>query len=189
MDTLYSCENLKLIVTTKPGKERVVENQVGDSLYIMDPDVTIEHSRYPGVLLVYTSLDPWRAFWLVNAYPIHGASRIVVVECCVENEFDKLLQCIKSLLIKRVDNRRIGLEIAIRGRFFDKKVIEKNLLKLLKEMGFEPSFKGIEYELKIEVVDNIIAASIMPWRSDRVSRRIKKVIHKLGINNEVIEKI
>ncbi len=187
MYTLHSCKNLKLIVTTKPGKEEVVENQVGDSLYIEDINITIKRTKYSGVLLVYTSLSPWRAFWLVNTYPIHGASRIIVVECCTERELSKLLQCIKSLLMKHVNDKGIGLEITIRGHLYNKKVIEANIFKLLKETEFELTFKGIEYELKIEVIDNIITASIMPWRSDRVSRRIKEIIRRLGISNEVID--
>ncbi len=188
MYALHSCKNLKLIVTTKPGKEEVVENQVGDSLYIEDMDVTVKHTKYSGVLLVYTNLSPWRAFWLVDTHPIHGASRIIVVECCTKSELNNLLQCIKSLLMKRVNDKRIGLEIAIRGHLHNKKVIEESILKLLKEMGFELAFKGIEYELKIEVIDNIITASIMPCGSDRVSRRIREIIRRLGISNEVIER-
>ncbi len=182
---MYVCKDLKLIVTTKPGKENVVENQVGDSLYIDDPNVRIVHTRYPGLLLVYTRLSPWRAFWLVNTYPIHAASRIVPIECCGYN-IDSALKCIDELLSRpRKYGEKLGVEITVRGSIIDRGELRNKIYKLIEKKGLRVVYKGATYELKVEIVDNIIGVSIMPWRADRISRRIREWIKRLGINNFV----
>jgi len=184
---LYVCEDLKLVVTAKPGKEKVVENQVGDSIYLNDPDVRILHTRYSGVLLVYTKLNPWRAFWLVNTYPIHGASRIVPIECCSYSRIDEVLRCVRKLLDKpRGYEGKIGLEITVRGDYIDEKELKNVIYKVVEEKELEIVFKNAKYELKIEVIDNIVGASVMPWRMDRVSRRIREWVKRLGINNSIL---
>lgn len=184
---MYVCENLKLIVTTKPGKERIVENQVGDSIYLNDPDVKIVHTQYSGVLLIYTKLNPWRAFWLVNTYPIHGASRIVPVECCSYSRIDEIFKCIKKLLSKpREYEAKIGLEITLRGSLVNEKELKNIIYEVVEEKGLKIVFKNAKYELKIEVIDNIVGMSIIPWRMDRVSRRIKEWIKRLGINKSIL---
>ncbi len=181
---MYVCEDLKLIVTTKPGKEKVVENQVGDSIYLNDPGIKIIHTRFSGVLLIYTKLNPWKAFWLVNTYPIHGASRIIPVECCSHSRISEVIECVKRLLSKgREYEGKIGVEITIRGNFINKNELKNSIYRVIRELGLKIVFKNVKYELKVEVIDNIVGVSVMPWRMDRVSRRIKEWIKRLGISN------
>jgi len=178
---VYTCNNLKLIVTTKPGKENVVELQVGDAIYFHDNDVRIVHTGYRGVLLVYTSLDPWQAFWKVMSNPIHGASRIVPVEICVQANTSLIV----NSLLKLVENkkvREVSLEVTVRGKHVDEDEL-KNMLRgslLQKKILIKHKAK---HSAKVEVIDNIAIIAIIPKDIDKISKRISLILKSIGLNN------
>lgn len=176
---MYTCNNLKLIVTTKPGKENVVELQVGDAIYFYDNDVKIIHTGYRGVLLVYTSLDSWQAFWKVMSNPIHGASRIVPVEICVQAN----VSLIVNSLLKLVENKRVrevSLEITVRGKHVNEDELKKMLRTSLLQKKIIIRYKA-EYSAKVEVIDNIAIIALIPKDVDKVSKRINLMLKRLQL--------
>lgn len=175
---MYECMNLKLIVTTKPGKERVVELQIGDSLYHYDPRVRIVYTRYRGVILVYSHLSPWQAFWKVMGYPIHGASRIVPVEVCVDTRIDLILDALSKLL----DRKRVSeavLEVVVRGNLIDEHDLKDSLQQLLMAKNIKLRYKA-DHAVKVEVADNITGLALIPRGIDKVSRKIREILRRIG---------
>lgn len=181
---MCTCNNLKLIVTAKPGKEDVVELQVGDAIYFHDNNVKIKHTSYRGVLLVYTSLSSWSAFWKVMSYIIHGASRIVPVEECVQADEHSII----SGLLKLIKNKKlheVSLEVTVRGKCVDEKRLRDVLREALLRERISVRYKA-EYSAKVEVIDNIAIIAVMPKDLDKISRRIKLMLkrHQLKSNKK-----
>ena len=178
---MLTCDNLVLVVTCKPGKEDIVELQLGDSIYPLDPNVKIVHTSFTGLLLVYSKIEPWKAFWLTMVNPIAGASRIVPVEKCIittdlttiSREFEKFI----SEKVAKRSLRCVNLEVFIRGNVFGDDV--KKLLKdILYSNGISLKYKA-EYDLKVEIINSMVIFTLMPRRSDRISHRIRLMLSKL----------
>jgi len=55
-------EKLVLIVTCKAGSELWCVEEVGNAIFEHDPGVIVEKTKYPGLLLVYSSLDAYKAY-------------------------------------------------------------------------------------------------------------------------------
>jgi len=164
------------MVTTKPGKENVVELQVGDAIYFHDNDVRIVHTGYRGVLLVYTSLDSWQAFWKVMSNPIHGASRIVPVEICVQADTSLIV----SSLLKLVENkkvREVSLEVSVRGKHVDEDELKKMLRTSLSQKKIIIRYRA-EYSAKVEVIDNIAIIALIPKDIDKISKRMSLMLRR-----------
>lgn len=180
---MYECADLKLIVTTKPGKERVVELQVGDSIYHYDSGVRIVHTQYRGVILVYSRLSPWQAFWKVMSYPIHGVSRIIPVEVCVDTRIDTIVNALDKLLEKKGVGE-VVLEVVVRGNLIDERELKDNLQRLLMAKNIKLRYRA-DYAVKVEVIDNITGLVLIPRGIDKVSRKIKEILRRMGCENMV----
>ncbi|MEM1643581.1 MAG: hypothetical protein QXS70_04175, partial [Desulfurococcaceae archaeon] len=66
-----------LIVTCRPGNDVLCEEEVGNALYEADPGLSLEVTRHPGVLLLYTNIDLWRAFKRLKSFEYGFVERIV----------------------------------------------------------------------------------------------------------------
>ena len=175
---MIKCQDLKLLVTTKPGKENVVELQIGDALFRIDNNLKIVKARYPGVLLVYTSIELWKAFWSLMTLIPHGATRIVPVEYCIE-EANKVPHAIKELINKK-NVREVNVEIVVRGEYYSEDYLKNTVKSVLKELNVIVKYKA-SHSLKIETVDNVVVLALIPKGLDKISHRIDYILKSMGV--------
>ncbi|ADI32334.1 hypothetical protein [Staphylothermus hellenicus] len=138
-----------LIVTCKAGSEEWCEEEIGNVLFIHDPDVKVVRTRYPGLLLVYSNLDPYKAYvyalsseygFIKNIIPIHLHDKF-----SLEN-ISKILEIVGV-------GERIKVKLRIRGKRGLSKVLWKHIMDLLKSKNavHDPRSNMCLY---IEVIDN-----------------------------------
>ncbi len=177
---MIKCQDLKLLVTTKPGKEDIVELQIGDALFRIDSNVRVVKVKYPGVLLVYTNAEPWRAFWNLMILIPHGATRIVPAEYCLE-EISEVPHTIEKLVSER-NVHEVNIEIVVRGKHYTESSLKSIAKSILSKLNVNIKYKAA-YSLKIETIDNIIVLALIPKGSDKVSRRINSILRSMGVQD------
>ncbi len=175
---MIRCQGLKLLVTTKPGKEDTVELQIGDALFRIDSNVKIVKVKYPGVLLVYTNVELWKAFWSLMTLIPHGATRIVPVEYCLEKISEAPSVIEKLVNEKKV--REVNLEIVVRGKHYNENSLRGIVKSVLRKLNVSIKYKA-SHSLKIETIDNIIVLALIPKGFDKISHRISSILRSMGV--------
>jgi len=139
-----------LIVTCRAGNEGWCEEEVGNILFRKDPDVVVARTKYPGLLVVYSSkLSPEEAYRAALASEYGFVTRIIPVQ--IRGELGtRVLDSIPSLLER---GERVKLKLRVRGVRGMSKHLWKELRRILEEHGVEhdPSSQTCLY---VEVIDS-----------------------------------
>ncbi len=100
-----------LLVTCKPGNEEWCENEIGNILFRLDPELRIERTKYPALLIAYSRLDPLKAYTVLRSHD-YGFVQNIIPVFLIADTFDKLITEIGRLV---EGNMRIKLKLRIRG--------------------------------------------------------------------------
>ncbi|MEB3786638.1 MAG: hypothetical protein GSR75_00845 [Desulfurococcales archaeon] len=105
-----------LIVHHQAGKEYWAEQEIGDILFPHDPGVIIERTDYRGVLLVYTSIPPNKAYRLITREVLTSIDRVIPVEGCFKvgsaSNLEEAIETVFSV-VKRYECVRAS--VSLRG--------------------------------------------------------------------------
>lgn len=103
-----------LLVTCKAGNEEWCEEEIGNVIFIHDPEVVVERTKYPGLLIVYSNLDPSRAYRIALSSEYGFVKNIIPIQCSVDDINDEYLirKCVLSLVSP---GETVKLKVRVRG--------------------------------------------------------------------------
>ncbi len=151
-----------LLVTTPHGKEERAGEEIGNTLFRLDPQVEVRRTRFPGVLLVYSeTLTPERAFRALTSRFLSWVARVVPIHAVLESPgLDELAAAVAWLVEKsgastyRVDCSFRGLKLSCTG-------LKRRITEILRaRYRFEP--RNPQTCLRVESVDRLVVVGIVP---------------------------
>jgi len=159
-----------LLVTTKPGKEHTVEEEVPDCLYRLDQTVSVERTRYGGVLKVVVSAPARQAAKAIQQCWTSHVSRVVPVDAVVEAELPKVVE--EAVKLARDAKGSVAVRCVERGgRLSPAKHVEEAVGAALKErLGLTIKLEDPDYEVRVEVLGEEAYLSLLS-REDRQAPR------------------
>ncbi len=148
----------KGVAVSKPKRDTWLVEELLDTIVPKDPTVRVEASGYPGVVLVYSSLEPWRLSKLVYSGYHSFMRRFVPSQYCVRvaslGELEALVGRIASLL----EGRRLRLMVSLRG-FLKRQGGERIVRARLLDSGCIID-RGSSFALAIESIDEVVVAAM-----------------------------
>ncbi|MEB3779847.1 MAG: hypothetical protein GSR85_06420 [Desulfurococcales archaeon] len=103
------------IAVSKPKRDTWMEEELLDTLIPWDPNAQIKPSGFPGVLLVYTKLDPYQLGRIISSGYHAFVKRVVPAQrCLISPSRHDLLREIEEIVMKYRPGR-IRLSTSIRG--------------------------------------------------------------------------
>ena len=79
-----------LIITCRAGSEDWCEEEIGNVLFPYDPEVRVVKTKYPGLLIVYSKLDPLRAYTISLSSEYGFVEKIIPVQIYDKFNIDAL---------------------------------------------------------------------------------------------------
>ncbi|MEM4757087.1 MAG: hypothetical protein QW254_03490 [Desulfurococcaceae archaeon] len=103
-----------LLVTCRSGNTTLCMHEIGNVLFRLDPYVKVEPSKYPGLVMVFSNMDPLRAYRASSMREYGFVENIVPVICSFKGIPGKELleQCIDKL---RFETSNIKIRVKARG--------------------------------------------------------------------------
>ncbi len=149
-----------LIITCRAGSEEWCLEEIGNTLFPYDPAIKVIKTRYPGLLLVYSSLEVDRAYriasgseygFIVNIIPIHYNGKL-------DDEFYKAFLNLVNY------GEKIKLKLRIRGRRGLSKLVWNRLIDILKKKNsvHDPSST---IHIYVEILDDKVFIGRKEYRS------------------------
>jgi len=112
----------------------------------------IEKTVYKGVLLVYTNIEPIRAYRLVKKEILTNIDKVIPVTACFKIDTpDELISLLDKLILNRLEGTCINLIISLRGSL---KQIEKPLVSIIREHALVNG--KCKQVLHLESISNLI---------------------------------
>ncbi len=144
--------SVKGVAVSRPGRGSWLADELLDTLVPWDPGARVEETRFPGVMAVYTSLEPSQLARIVSRGYHSFMKRLTpAMAAAVANSWEDVEELVKSLLAGPpvrvrlvIATRGAGKELAGRGR----------VEGLVRSLGFTPS-RGARMALVLESLDNL----------------------------------
>lgn len=141
-----------LIVTCKAGSEEWCENEIGNILFPIDPDIVIRKTKYSGLLIVYSKrINSSKAYIIASRYEYGFVRNIIPVIHYSEN-IDEILEYIDR---NPPDTDRVKLRVRVRGRRGLSRILWDNIVKILGKHGIKHDPHS-DRELCVDVIDDLI---------------------------------
>ncbi|MGC9148352.1 MAG: hypothetical protein ACP5GI_02775 [Sulfolobales archaeon] len=165
------------IATTYTGKTLRGLRELKDIIFLQDPSVKVEITKYSDVLLLYTSLSRDLLKKLINEKRPSAVARVVIADTCFrvskENYFNHILAKSIELLMKKTDLPiKFYVDCVSRGEIIEScRMLEIEIGRYIEKAGIgEVSFKKPTKVLKIEVVDDIVILALIDPDEDRIRK-------------------
>ena len=145
----------KLLATCKPGKEEQAEIEILDCLLPYDHEIDVERTEFPGVLLVYSSLQPFEAYRRLKRCPKAYIQAITPIQVYIRTSVDEILKSAIKLVegvLKPEDT--FAVRCRKRGKLIRSSVeVERVVGKAIMEStGAKVDLENPQYVVVIEVV-------------------------------------
>jgi len=154
-----------IIVTCRPGNEELCEEEIGNALFEIDPNIVIEKTRFKGVLIVRSKEDLNRLFRRIKSGEYGFVERVVPLQIIVSKNVDEIVDKAIKLLPDKISE--VCLKITIRGIRGLSSRIWSSLRKALLSRGIRV-VKDAKYCIYVESVGDLIGVSFLEKNSDRV---------------------
>lgn len=162
-----------LIVTCRPGNDVLCEEEVGNALYEADPGLSLEVTRHPGVLLLYTNIDLWRAFKRLKSFEYGFVERIVPLQSVVGPNEENIIKAVDGLL-KNLEEKSLCIKVRLRGIRGLSKNLWISIARHLKQLGFSVNSSSAKC-IYVEGVGEVIGVSVLRNGEDRVRKDILSI--------------
>jgi len=160
--------DVKLIATTRPGKEEKAEIEILDALVRHDRSVEVLRTGYPGVLLVRTALGPDEALRAVRSMEMAYVEHVFPLHAVVQASPGSIEEaCVR---LAREIRLRPGLSFAVRCRRRGRAIkssseLERALGKAIMEAtGARVDLEKPDVLFRIEVVGDVAGISVLRAR-------------------------
>ncbi len=143
-----------LIVTCRAGSEDWCEEEIGNILFPHDPDIKIEKTRYPGLLIIYSDkIDPIKAYTYAYAFEYGFVEKIIPIYVYEKFTLENI-----SLLERLIGfNERIKVKLRIRGKRGLSTIVWRRIMDVLKSKSSIHDPKS-NICLFVEVIDEYMYA-------------------------------
>jgi tRNA acetyltransferase TAN1 len=132
----YSSSLLKpvLLVTCKTNSDVLCEHEIGNVLFIRDPDVRVEKTIFTGVLLVYSNLDVNTAYRVASSREYGFVESIIPIQCTLTLPINptSLRGCLAEITSR---GARVKLRVRARGVRGVSSRIYSLVVNILRELG------------------------------------------------------
>ncbi len=143
---------LRGVAVSRPGRGSWLADELLDTLIPWDPEARVVETRFPGVIAVYTTLDPGQLARIISRGYHSFMKRLTPAMAMVEargwSDIEALIRGLLTGPPGRVRlilaTRGVGKSLAGRGRLED----------LVRSLGFTPS-RGARMALAIESLDGL----------------------------------
>jgi len=157
-------KRLVLIVTCRAGSEDWCEEEIGNVLFHKDYEIEVLKTRYPGLLMVYSSrLKPDEAYRYARSYEYGFVEKIIPAnEIIIYSDSitpDRLEKAVDSLIQEKNLPSRVRLKMKIRGYRGLSPILWKNIIRILDKHGLrhDPSSQICLY---VEGIDDLLVLGI-----------------------------
>ncbi|MCD6301359.1 MAG: hypothetical protein J7L82_04735 [Staphylothermus sp.] len=141
--------NPVLIVTCRAGSEDWCEEEIGNVLFPHDPELKVVKTKYPGLLIVYSKLDPLKAYTISLSSEYGFVEKIIPVQ--IHDKFN--IDALDKILNIVGYGEKLKVKLRVRGRRGLSTIIWKKIMDLLKRKNskHDPSSNICLY---VEVIDD-----------------------------------
>jgi len=156
--------SLKLVVTTPVSKEEQAINEIIDILLALDENIKVEKTKYPGVILVYSSLNPHELARILYTTPTSTIIRIVPCDICVKTSLENIIKAAVTLANGIFSKEtKFMVDCIRRGRKVKSSVEVEQYTgwEIIKRYGSKVSLRNPDYIIKVEIVDEIACVSLL----------------------------
>jgi len=157
-------KQLKLVITTPVGKEEQAANEVIDILLPLDENIEVRKTKYPGVILVYSSYNSHELAKELYNTPTSTIIRIVPCDICVETSLENIVKAVVEL-VKGIFNENIKFKVDCirRGRRVKSsmEVEQYTGWEIIKRYKSKVSLRNPDYIVKVEIVDEITCIGLL----------------------------
>lgn len=154
----------KLLVTSPHGKEKRAIEEVFNILFSKDQNVYCEATLYPGVILIYTSLDSRAAARAIREHVTSYVFRVVPVDYCTETSISNILNAISSVLRDKIGyEKRFYVDCTRRGRRVSSSLYVERTIGgfIVENFKCRVDFSNPDFIVKIEIVGDLTCISIL----------------------------
>lgn len=138
------------LITCKVGSEELCAEEIGNVLYPYDNSVSIIKTKYRGLIIAYSKLNPSEAYMLLSKREYGFVKSIIPIQASLMFERDQLIYIVKKIA-KDVSCVRIKLRVrGVRGL---SQSLWRDIINALREAGLKHDLKCSKC-LFIEVVDD-----------------------------------
>ena len=117
-----------LLVTCRAGNEDWCVEEIGNVLFEHDPEVEIVKTKYPGLIIVYSKIDPSRAYSIASSREYGFVVHVIPVMEVVELGGD-IEKAVKNIV---EEGERVKVRVRVRGRRGYSSLIWKRVVNALK---------------------------------------------------------
>lgn len=156
------------IVTCRPGNYALCEEEVGNALYELDPGLSLEATKHPGVLLLYTDIDLWKAFKRIKSFEYGFVERVIPLQIIVEPKEESVIKAVNELL-KNLEEKSLCVKVRLRGIRGLSKNLWISMSRHLKLFGFSINSDSTKC-VYVEGVGEVVGVSILKNGEDRVRK-------------------
>lgn len=151
-----------LLVTTPHGKEERAGEEVGNTLFRLDPQVDVRRTRFPGVLLVYSeTLTPDKAFRALTSRFLSWVARVVPAHAVLESPGFEELAAAVARLVETSGAPAYRVDCSFRGLKLSCTRLKRRVAQILgATYRFEPWHP--QACLRVESVDRLVVVGIVP---------------------------
>jgi len=123
-----------LIVTCRTSSVALCEHEIGNVLFIKDPDVRVEKTAFTDVLLVYSNLDVNTAYRVASFREYGFVESIIPIHCTSTLPVDPLFlrKCLAEITSP---GTRVKLKVRARGVRKTSSEIYRLVVNILRELG------------------------------------------------------
>ncbi|MEM2841768.1 MAG: THUMP domain-containing protein [Thermoproteota archaeon] len=149
-----------LITHTSSGKTAAAE--ILDALLPLDADTHVILTRYEGVILVDTKIDPFQASSAIIRSLPSGIKKVVPLVAIVKASIPEIIDSTLKIMNSYKSNRSFAIRATVRGSRLEKKDIEEMVGATIKDkLGIGVDLKTPEIIVFIEVIDDIAGVSVI----------------------------
>ena len=147
------------VAVSRPKRDSWLIEELLDTLVPEDPGARVEATRYPGVLLVYSSLRPARLAKLVYSGYHSFMKRFVPSQfCSIASSVEDLEAFLESSLSRAASGGRLRVMVSLRG-VLKRLGGERAVRSLLSRLGYSIT-RDSSLVLAVESVDEVVVAAL-----------------------------
>ena len=150
------------VAVAKPRRDSWLVEELYDTLFTGDPGARVVRTRFPGVLLVYSSLEPARLVPLFRRVEHSFLQRLVPAQRCIAEaspgDPERLVEELARLLAA-AEVKEAKLLAVMRGAGKEVYGGSRSLEQAMARAGVKPSRRAHRYVVALESVDRLLVAA------------------------------
>jgi len=165
------------VATVEAYKEEKAGIEIMDCIFPHDPEVNFEITKYPGVIIINSNLDPFEVIKILKRCFVSLAYRVVPIQKWTKASIEDIIEaCIELAKYVADKNTTFKVECNRRGRVIKSRSQVERAVgnEIIEKIGCRVSLKNPEFIIAIEIIGDIAGVSVSPrnmiWRRENYFR-------------------